>query len=151
MTDDLPARPRMTLLMRLLQQHYAQLVDAALRGAGFGDIRQGNAKVFPFVPPEGISVGEIAVLAGVRKQTMAEAVDQLVRAGYLERRPNPHDARSRLIFLTERGKAARPIAVTAGDRVEEHWARLTSPEEIESLRSRLLHLVQQIKQAHPDL
>jgi len=141
----------MTLLMRLLQQHYAQLVDAALRGAGFGDIRQGNAKVFPFVPPEGISVGEIAVLAGVRKQTMAEAVDQLVRAGYLERRPNPHDARSRLIFLTERGKAARPIAVTAGDRVEEHWARLTSPEEIESLRSRLLHLVQQIKQAHPDL
>ena len=141
----------MTLLMRLLQQHYAQLVDAALRGAGFGDIRQGNAKVFPFVPPEGISVGEIAVLAGVRKQTMAEAVDQLVRAGYLERRPNPHDARSRLIFLTERGKAARPIAVTAGDRVEEHWAGLTSPEEIESLRSRLLHLVQQIKQAHPDL
>jgi len=141
----------MTLLMRLLQQHYAQLVDAALRGAGFGDIRQGNAKVFPFVPPEGISVGEIAVLAGVRKQTMAEAVDQLVRAGYLERRPNPHDARSRLIFLTERGKAARPTAVTAGDRVEEHWAELTSPEEIESLRSRLLHLVQQIKQAHPDL
>jgi len=141
----------MTLLMRLLQQHYAQLVDAALRGAGFGDIRQGNAKVFPFVPEEGISVGEIAVLAGVRKQTMAEAVDQLVRAGYLERRPNPHDARSRLIFLTERGKAARPIAVTAGDRVEEHWAELTSPEEIESLRSRLLHLVQQIKQAHPDL
>ena len=141
----------MTLLMRLLQQHYAQLVDAALRGAGFGDIRQGNAKVFPFVPPEGISVGEIAVLAGVRKQTMAEAVDQLVRAGYLERRPNPHDARSRLIFLTERGKAARPIAVTAGDRVEEHWAELTSPEEIESLRSRLLHLVQRIQQAHPDL
>jgi len=141
----------MTLLMRLLQQHYAHLVDAALHDAGFGDIRQGNAKVLPFVPAAGISVGEIAVLAGVRKQTMAEAVNQLVRAGYLERRANPHDARSRLIFLTERGKAARPIAVTAGDRVEEHWAELTSPEEIESLRSRLLHLVQQIKQAHPDL
>jgi DNA-binding MarR family transcriptional regulator len=141
----------MTLLMRLLQQHYAHLVDAALRDAGFGDIRPGNAKVFPFVPEEGISIGEIAELAGVRKQTMAEAVDQLVRAGYLERRPNPHDARSRLIFLTGRGKAARPIAATAGDRVEEHWAELTSPEEIESLRSRLLHLVQQIKHAHPDL
>ena len=141
----------MTLLMRLLQQHYAHLVDAALRDAGFGDIRPGDAKVFPFVPPKGITVGQIAVLAGVRKQTMAEAVDQLVRAGYLERRPNPHDARSRLIFLTDRGKAARPIAAAAGDRVEEHWAELTSPEEIESLRSRLLHLVQQIKQAHPDL
>jgi DNA-binding MarR family transcriptional regulator len=151
MIDDLPPRPRMTLLMRLIQQNYTHLVDAALRDAGFGDIRPGNAKVFPFVPPEGISVGEIAVLAGVRKQTMAEAVDQLVRAGYLERRPNPRDARSRLIFLTERGKAARPVAVTAGDRVEQHWAELTSPAEIESLRSRLRHLVQQIKQEHPDL
>ncbi len=60
----------MTLLMRLLQQHYTHVVDAALRDAGHGDIRPGNAKVFPFVPPEGISVGEIAVLAGVRKQTM---------------------------------------------------------------------------------
>ena len=141
----------MTLLMRLLQQHYTHVVDAALRDAGHGDIRPGNAKVFPFVPPDGISVGEIAVLAGVRKQTMAEAVDQLVRAGYLERRPNPRDARSRLIFLTERGNAARPIAATAGDRVEERWAELTSPEEIESLRSRLVHLVQQIKQEHPGL
>src|SRR5262249_61993827 len=61
-----------------------------------------------------------------------------------------HDARSRLIFLTDRGKAARPIAVTAGDRVEEHWAELTSPEEIESLRVSLLHLVQRINQAHLD-
>jgi DNA-binding MarR family transcriptional regulator len=141
----------MTLLMRLLQQHYAHIVDAALREAGFGDIRPGDAKVFPFVRPGGSPVGEIAALAGVRKQTMAEAVDQLTRGGYLERRPNPGDARSRLIFLTERGKAARPIAVTAGDRVEAHWAELTSPEEIESLRSRLLHLLQRIKQEHPDL
>lgn len=151
MKDNLPPRPRITLLMRHVQQHYGHLVETALREAGFGDISQGAARALPFVPPEGISVGEIAVLAGVRKQTMAQAADQLERAGYLERRPNPRDARSRLLFLTERGKAARPVAVTAGDRSEETWAELTSREEIESLRSSLLRLVHQIKPDLPNL
>jgi DNA-binding MarR family transcriptional regulator len=142
----LPARPRLTLLWRLLHEHYSQDVDAALRAAGFGDIRQGHAKVFPFVPSEGIPVGELAALAGVRKQTMAEAVAQLVRAGYLERRPNPRDARSRLIFLTERGGLVRPFAAAAGDRVEERWAQLTSPEEVENLRRHLRHLLERIRE-----
>jgi DNA-binding MarR family transcriptional regulator len=67
-----------------------------------------------------------------------------VKAGYLERRPNPRDARSRLIFLTERGAAARPVAMKAGDRAEERWAQLTSPEEIETIRRNLQHLLERI-------
>lgn len=145
-SNQLPPRPRLSLLLRLLHQHYAQDVDAALRDAGFGDLRPGHAKVFPFVPPEGIQIGELAALAGVRKQTMAEAVDQLARAGYVERRPNPRDARSRLIFLTERGEAVRPVAAAAGQRVEEHWARLTSTEEVETLRRQLRHLLERIQE-----
>ena len=145
MSHDIPGRPRITRLMRLAEQHYAQLVDAAMREAGFGDIRPGGAKVFPFVPPEGISVGDLAVLAGVRKQTMGEAVEQLERSGYVERRPNPLDARSRLVFLTGRGRSVAPVARSAGDRAEEQWAKLTSPGEIESLRSGLLRLVEAIQ------
>jgi DNA-binding MarR family transcriptional regulator len=144
--DRLPARPRLSFLFRQLHQHYAEDIDATLRDAGFGDVNPGHAKVFPFVPPEGIQVGELADLAGVRKQTMAEAVDQLVRAGYLERRPNPMDARSRLIFLTKRGESARPVAIAAGQRVEEGWAELTSPEQIETVRQHLRHLLEKINQ-----
>jgi DNA-binding MarR family transcriptional regulator len=147
--DRLPARPRLSFLLRQLQQHYADDIDAALRDAGFGDVNPGQAKVFPFVPPEGIQVGELADLAGVRKQTMAEAVDQLVRAGYLERRPNPRDARSRLIFLTQRGESARPVAIAAGQRVEERWAELTSPEQIETVRQHLRHLLEKLGQRPP--
>jgi DNA-binding MarR family transcriptional regulator len=39
------------------------------------------------VPPEGISVSGLAELARVRKQTMAQAVEQLERMRYVERRP----------------------------------------------------------------
>ncbi|APA99059.1 MarR family winged helix-turn-helix transcriptional regulator [Nocardia seriolae] len=142
-----PRKPRITLLSRMLHRHYAQAVGAAMRAAGFGDIRPSDAKAFPFVPADGITVGELAVRAGVRKQTMAETVTRLVQAGYLERKPNPRDARSQLVLLTERGRRARPVAAEAGDRVERQWAQLTSPEEVELLRALLQHLVTAIDAA----
>jgi len=139
-----PTRPLIGLLLRLLYQHHAQDIEVALREAGFGNLRPAHANVFPFVPPEGITVSELAELARVRKQTMAQAVDQLERMGYVERRPNPRDRRSRLVFLTERGAALKPVTHATAARVEERWAELTSPEDVEALRASLLRLLTQL-------
>ena len=145
MEANFPARPLIGLLLRLLYQHYSQDIHAALLEAGFGDIRPTHSNVFPFVPPEGITVSELAELARVRKQTMAQAVDQLERMGYVERRPNPRDRRSRLVFLTERGAAVKPVTHATAARVEEHWAQLTSPDELEALRVSLLRLLTELR------
>jgi DNA-binding MarR family transcriptional regulator len=141
MDENFPTRPLIGLLLRLLYQHYTQDIDAALSEAGFGDIRPAHANVFPFVPPEGTTVSELANLARVRKQTMAQAVEQLEQMGYVERRPNPRDRRSQLVFLTRRGAAVKPVTHATASRVEEHWAELTSPEELEALRASLLRLL----------
>ncbi len=141
MDPDFPAQPLIGLLLRLVYQHYARDIDAALDEAGFGDIRPAAANVFPFVPPEGITVSRLADLARVRKQSMAQAVDQLERTGYVERRPDPHDHRSRLVFLTQRGASVPPVTHAAAERVEQRWAQLTSPEEFEALRAGLLRLL----------
>jgi DNA-binding MarR family transcriptional regulator len=145
MEANFPARPLIGLLLRLLYQHYSQDIHAALLAAGFGDIRPTHANVFPFVPPEGITVSELAELARVRKQTMAQAVDQLERMGYVERRPNARDRRSRLVFLTERGEAVKPVTHATAARVEEHWAQLTSSDELEALRASLLRLLTELR------
>jgi DNA-binding MarR family transcriptional regulator len=141
MDANFPDRPLIGLLLRLLYQHHAQDIDAALRDAGFGDLRPPHANVFPFVPPEGISVSGLADLAHVRKQTMAQAVDELERMGYAERRPNPHDRRSRLVFLTERGAGVKPVTHATAEQVEQRWADVTSPAELEALRTALLQLL----------
>jgi DNA-binding MarR family transcriptional regulator len=142
---DLPARPLIGLLLRLVYQQYALDIDTALREAGFDDIRPAAANVFPFVPPEGITVSELADLARVRKQTMAQTVDQLERTGYVERRPNPNDRRSRLVCLTERGKSVPPVTHAAAERVEQRWAQLTSKQELETLRAGLLDLLTELR------
>jgi DNA-binding MarR family transcriptional regulator len=72
---------------------------------------------------------------------MAQAVDQLERTGYVERRLNPSDRRSRLVCLTERGKSVPPVTHAAAERVEQRWAQLTSKQELEALRAGLLDLL----------
>jgi DNA-binding MarR family transcriptional regulator len=142
--ENFPARPLLGLLLRLLYQLHAQAIEVALADAGFNDLRPAHANVFPFVPPEGITVSELAGLARVRKQSMAEAVEQLERLGYVQRRPNPRDRRSRLVFLTDRGEAVRPVTHAAAARVENLWAEMTSREELEALRASLQHLLTQL-------
>ena len=144
MHEALPARPLIGLLLRLLYQQYSQDIEASLRAAGFGDLRPPHSNVFPFVPAGGITVSELAELARVRKQSMAEAVDQLERMGYVERRPNPRDRRSRLVFLTKRGESVKPVTHATAERVEQRWAALTSADELEALRASLLRLLTEL-------
>lgn len=51
----------------------------------------------------------------------------------------------RLVFLTARGEAVRPIAVAAGRRVEARWSTLTSAEQIEGLRDTLEELLAKLR------
>jgi DNA-binding MarR family transcriptional regulator len=132
------------LLLRLVHQCWTQAVDTALEEAGFGDVRPSHANVFTFVPPEGIQVSELTRLAHVRKQTMTQAVEELEKLGYVERRPDPTDRRARLVFLTRKGQAVRPIAMAAGRRVGESWAALTSPKDIETLCKALRNLLTRV-------
>ena len=143
--NEIPHHAALGLLLRLLHQHWSLAVDVALSDAGFGGIRPPHANVFTFVPPEGIQVSELTRLAHVRKQTMAQAVEELEQLGYVERRPDPADGRARLVFLTPRGRAVRPVAVAAGRGVEARWAALTSPEDIEALRHSLQDLLARLR------
>lgn len=150
-SQHLPDRPAIVLLLRLLHQHMVQEIDAALRASGFADIRPAHSNVFPFVPEHGIQVITLAGLAGVRKQSMAQSIEQLERAGYVYREPDPSDGRATLVFLTDRGKSVRPIAIAAGLRVEQRWAELVGAEEIESLRRSLKQLLETVRQDDGDL
>ena len=80
---------------------------------------------------------------------MAQAVEELERGGYVERRPDPADRRARLVLLTKKGRSVQPIAVAAGHRVDMSWAELTSPAQIEDLRRALQKLLSQLDGRDP--
>ena len=135
------APPLIGLLLRLAAQQWGTDMDAALREHGITGLTPAHAHVIPFVPLQGIQIGELARRAKVRKQSMAQSVELLTAAGFVTRRPDPRDGRANLIFLTEKGRALWPASRAAGERVEEDWAAVVGRDDIEHLRRTLIRLL----------
>jgi DNA-binding MarR family transcriptional regulator len=85
----------------------------------------------------GATVTELAAHLGVTKQAASQLVDELVRKGYVERRPHPVDARARLLELTERGRACTRAAEEAAAEVVGEWSELLGEGEVRVLREQL--------------
>ena len=66
--------------------------------------------------------------------------DDLVRKGYVERRPNPDDARSKILHLTARGLACTRAATAAADETLRPWAAGLTAAELDALRAALSRL-----------
>ena len=115
-------------------------VFAALAEAGFDDVTPAQARVMERIGPGGTRLTELAEAAQVSKQTASFLVDQLERAGYVRRTPDPSDARARIVRIADRGRAAQPIADAAVAAVEAEWRAHLGDGEWERLRATLSRL-----------
>ena len=85
---------------------------ALLRDAGVDDIRPSfGAVLVPLFEEDGLRLGELAVRAGLTKQTLTTLVRRIEAQGYVERRPDPQDGRATRLFLTHKARALEPILV----------------------------------------
>jgi DNA-binding MarR family transcriptional regulator len=74
------------------------------------------------------------------KQAMNYLLRELEDLGYLVRRVDPEDKRSRRIELTDRGMAARDELRTTVSAIENDMARELGPEEFAQLKTLLMAL-----------
>jgi DNA-binding MarR family transcriptional regulator len=131
--DDLNAGLLMFVAYRAMER---RVLDAIVE-AGFDDITLAQARVFQRVGPDGTRLGELAEQAQVTKQTAGFLVDQLEQAGYVERTPDPVDARARLVRIAERGRAAGVVAAAVVAEVEGEWAAHLGARRMTQLREAL--------------
>ncbi|GAA4988039.1 MarR family transcriptional regulator [Pseudonocardia tropica] len=111
------------LLCFIVARAMEDRVLADLAAAGFDDITVAQARVMARVGAKGTRSTELAEQARVTKQTVTFLVDQLERAGYVRRVPDPVDARARLVVFAERGLAAQEVARRTEVVVEQEWTR----------------------------
>jgi DNA-binding MarR family transcriptional regulator len=90
-------------LMSSAGARLAARLDAALREAGFRDLRSSHAAPFVVLDADGTRASVLAARAHMTKQAMGELVGYLVERGYLETVPDPTDGRARLVRATARG------------------------------------------------
>jgi DNA-binding MarR family transcriptional regulator len=109
-------------------------VFAALAASGFDDFTPAQARVFQRIGPDGSRLTDLAEQAQITKQSAGFLVDQLERAGYVERVPDPTDARARLVRVAARGAQAIPQAARIVAEVEAEWADHLGAERLARLR-----------------
>lgn len=132
--------PNTGLLMFVAYRAMDTRVLEALAEAGFDDVTMAQARVFQRIGAQGTRLTELAEQARVTKQTAGFLVDQLERAGYVERRPDPADARARLVCIAPRGAEAVEVAAGVVAEVEAEWAAHLGRRAYQNLRAGLLAL-----------
>ncbi|RSM43470.1 MarR family transcriptional regulator [Actinoplanes sp. ATCC 53533] len=115
-------------------------VFAALAAAGFDDFTPAQARVFQRIAPGGSRLTDLAEQAQITKQSAGFLVDQLAKAGYVERVPDPTDARARLVRIAPRGARAVPLAAAIVAEVEAEWTTHLGADRIARLREILTDL-----------
>ena len=116
-------------------------VLAELKAQGH-DLPLNQARVFQRIAPEGSRLAELAEAAQVSKQTVGSIVDQLERAGYVERTPDPRDRRARLVTITSRGQQLVDLSAPVVRRVEHAWEAHLGTVRTRELRRTLQALLE---------
>ncbi|MGV0835849.1 MarR family winged helix-turn-helix transcriptional regulator [Mycolicibacterium thermoresistibile] len=120
-------------------------VMEALAASGAGDITLAQARLMQRLDlrnanSRGMRLTDLAEQARVTKQTAGELLDQLERAGYVVRSPDPTDARARLVTLSDKGLACCRAANAEVQRIEAEWRDFLGEPTFQQLRDALLTL-----------
>lgn len=130
-------QPNPAVLMFIAYRHCeTRILDHLARG-GFNDITLAQGRVAARISEDGARLTDLAEAAQLTKQTAGVLVDHLERAGYVERRPDPADARARLICLAERGRAAQARAREMELIIDAEWERRLGRGRMRELRRAL--------------
>ena len=134
--------PLIGALLRLPWEAVQRHMLERLHERGFTDLDAAHLNVFQYPGPQGAKPSELATRLRISKQALNYLLGELERLGYLQRRPDPDDLRSKRITLTRRGTAAVHSIREAVGEVESAWAQELGERRFTQLRSLLVRLNQ---------
>lgn len=111
-----------------------------LEQRGF-DVRPAFAFVLLEARKRALTGTDVAQLLGVTKQAASKLVDTLEAEHYVVRKPNPEDARGKLLCLAPKGKRLLEAAEEIYAELEADWAELLGKGRLAALRSDLQHVL----------
>jgi DNA-binding MarR family transcriptional regulator len=134
--------PMIGALLRMPWERVVRRMLERLREQGFDDLDMAHMNLFLYPGPQGARPSEHAAQRGMSKQAANYLLGQLERLGYLERRPDAGDRRSKRIALTDRGERAAHTIRDAVRSVEREWEEQLGQDRFAQLRTLLVELNQ---------
>lgn len=132
--------PLIGALLRVPWEGVQRHMLERLHESGFDDLDAAHLNVFQYPGPQGARPSDLAARLRISKQALNYLLGELERLGYLERRPDPDDLRSKRVALTRRGTSAIRVIREAVGEIETAWADRLGPKRFAQLRGLLLEL-----------
>jgi DNA-binding MarR family transcriptional regulator len=128
------------LLMFIGHRYVETRVMEALADGGYDDLTLAQGRLMARIGEDGTRLTDLAVQAQITKQSAGFLVDQLEKLGYVERRPDPTDARARLICLAPRARKAQRRARKEEQAIAREWRAHLSDSAYDQLAASLTKL-----------
>jgi DNA-binding MarR family transcriptional regulator len=127
------------LLWRATERWKAEL-DAGLVGMGYPWAAEARANIIMHVGRSGIRQSELVQRMGLSKQAVQQLLDDLVKDGVVERRPDPGDRRGKLIVFTAAGRKLLADANRVKRGIEARYREYLGPKRFAELTATLAEL-----------
>jgi DNA-binding MarR family transcriptional regulator len=132
--DTEPQETDLGILVGLAYQSFVEQLRAYLAEQGFDDLGRSDGYVFRALDRAPMTTSALAALLRISKQGAGQIVDDMQRRGLIERRPDPADARARLLYLAPRGRRALNAARRFHRRYERSLAARVGTAQVDTLR-----------------
>ena len=124
----------------LLFGGFRTLIDelhAELRDRGHPDVRPAHGFAMQAIGLDGATASEVGRRLGVSKQAAGKTIDRLEHLGYVRRSADAHDARRKVVVLTDDGIDVLRRSAEIFETLRLRWARTIGAERLRALESDL--------------
>jgi DNA-binding MarR family transcriptional regulator len=122
----------------------ADELQRRLAADGMADVRFADGLLFQHLVGGPMTIGALAERLEVTQQAVSKSVADLERRGYVERRPDPDDARARRVALTARGAAALAGGRRHRAAIAAELAERLGPRRVEGARRVLVDVIRDL-------
>lgn len=128
----------------LLAGAFRGLIDELhrrLAEQGHPDLRPAYGFALQAIGTDGATTSELGRRLGVSKQAATKTVGKLADLGYVDRAPDPDDARAVLVTITERGAESLQAAAGIFEDLRREWVRELGRDRVRALEDDLTTMV----------
>lgn len=122
------------ILLGLAFNQFVSELHDHLGEHGFTDLKPTFGYAFKVLAVESTTTSGLAVKLGITPQGAAKTVEDMVAAGFVERVPDPTDARGRLLVLTSRARALMETGHEFHREFERRLADSLGAEKVGAMR-----------------
>src|SRR5215218_6641081 len=133
-------KPDIGILLLLAEQEFVRELREQVAAQGYDDQGRSDGFVFRTLHDGPTTITGLADRLDITKQGASQIIDDMERRGYVERRPDPSDARARLLHLTERGETALAAARKFHQAYERRLRKRFGDEAIDAMRGVLTEM-----------